>query len=109
MDMETAFAKSEKVKAYLKTKGITPVPRAPEQHARYIERRGALVRECIHKIISQLEIEGIQLTFKRVLAEAAFMTNALLAIDGSTLKKCRLWQSASDVAQHRCCRSHRWR
>ena len=58
--------------------------RAPNMHARYIERRGALFREVIHKIESQLRKDGIVLPFEAIVAEAVFAGNALLTVNGSS-------------------------
>ena len=33
--------------------------RAPNQHARFIERRGALTRDSLHRVDTQLRAEGI--------------------------------------------------
>ena len=48
------------------------------------ERRGALLRDAIHRIHSQLKEEGIVLPFASVLSEATFSGNALITVGGST-------------------------
>ena len=69
----------------LQRKGIKLHQRGKEQHARFIERRGALLRDCIHRIYGQLEEEGIvDMPFTSVLAEAIFCGNALLTYGGSS-------------------------
>ena len=50
VDGESGIVRSEKTREYLHRKGIKLHPRAKDQHARYIERRGALLRGIIHKI-----------------------------------------------------------
>ncbi len=55
------------------------VVRGVGQHARYAERRGALLKDTVHKIQSQLVQEGIpDLQFSNILAEAVFCGNAML-------------------------------
>ncbi|CAE7210155.1 unnamed protein product [Symbiodinium sp. CCMP2456] len=58
--------------------------RAPQQHARYIERRGAVLRAQMHTMEEQLEREGIVYTFPALLAEAVFAGNSLTHVGGST-------------------------
>jgi len=58
--------------------------RAPNMHARYIERRGALFREVIHKNEEQLKKDRIDLPFDMIVAEAVFAGNTLLTINGSS-------------------------
>ncbi len=85
MDGESGIARSEKAQQYLKRKGIHFHVRAKDQHARYAERRGALLRDCINKTTSQLQEEGIVgVPFSSILAEAVFCGDALLGIGGST-------------------------
>ena len=59
-------------------------PRAPQQHARYIERRGALLRQTLHVIEGQMKAEGIIVTFPMLLAEAVFAGNCLKYVGGVT-------------------------
>ena len=42
---------------FFKRRGITVNIRAPRQHARYVERRGALLRHTLHLIDTQLEAD----------------------------------------------------
>ena len=81
-DGEAAMARSDAFNRYLSRKGIHPHVRGKEQHARYVGRRGALLRDCVHRIEGQLKEEGVQMPFGSVLAEAVFCGNALLAING---------------------------
>ena len=84
MDGESAMAKSHKMHEYLHRKGINYKPRAPGQQVSYIDRRTALVRDVIHKMVEQLRKDGIQIPFRYILSEAAFCTNALLSVNGCT-------------------------
>ncbi len=54
MDQETGIQASAKVREYFQRKQIHYEPRAKGQQVPYIDRRGALIRGVIHKIISQL-------------------------------------------------------
>ena len=56
VDGECAIASIEG-HTYLTSRGIDYKPRAPGQHARFIERRGALLRDSIHKIQTQMNME----------------------------------------------------
>ena len=68
----------------LKRQGIKMQLRAPQQHARYIERRGAVLRATLHVMHEQLERESVQSSFPIVLAEAVFAGNSLTHVGGST-------------------------
>ena len=76
--------------ARLKSMGIEVRPRAPEQHARFLERRGAILRFCLHCMESQLEREGIPVQFEQLLAEGIFARNALISHGGATPYNARL-------------------
>merc|ERR1712026_524797 len=85
VDGEGGIALSDMTKSYLHRKGIKMHVRGKDQHARFIERRGALLRDQLHKIKSQLASEGLQDTpFPMILSEATFCGNAMLTINGST-------------------------
>ena len=84
-DGESGIVLSESTRAYLQRMGIKLHPRGKDQHARFIERRGALLRDTIHRTLGQLEEEGIAgMPFECVLAECLFSGNALLTVGGST-------------------------
>ena len=84
-DGETGIVMSNSTNEYLSRKGIKLHPRGKDQHARYIERRGALLRDTIHKVEGQLAEEGVAGTpFESILAECVFCGNALLTVGGST-------------------------
>ena len=85
LDGESGIAISQDTNAYLQRKGIKPHIRGKEQHARYIERRGALLRDTIHRVEAQLAEEGIrEMPFECILAECVFAGNAMLTVGGST-------------------------
>jgi hypothetical protein len=69
---------------YLQRRGIVTRKRAPGQHARMIERRGAILRHAMHCIEEQAEREGIRLEFKQLLSEAIFAGNSLISHGGAT-------------------------
>jgi hypothetical protein len=71
---------------YLTRAGIKLHARAKDQHAWFIERRGAFLRDAIHRIDSQLKEEGLTgVPFTNDLAEVVFCGNALLSFNGSAL------------------------
>ncbi|CAE7940212.1 unnamed protein product [Symbiodinium sp. KB8] len=74
----------EEIAGRLKRQGVTLKPRAPQQHARFIERRGAVLRVTMHVMQEQLDREGLVYTFPSLLAEAIFAGNALTHVGGST-------------------------
>jgi len=85
VDGETGIAEPLSSGLFLARKGIKLVTRAPDQHARYIERRGALTRDVVHKIDTQLREEGLtEIPFELRLSEAVFAGNALVSINNTT-------------------------
>ncbi len=84
MDQETGIQAGADALQYLHRHTIDYRPRAQGQQVAYIDRRGALVREAIHKVVGQLKKEHIKMEFKYVLSEATFCSNALLSVNGST-------------------------
>ena len=77
IDGEAALATAQLAKDYFKSKTITVKVRAPQQHARYIERRGAILRHQMHLIEEQCKRENLSISFTRLLGEATFCGNAL--------------------------------
>ena len=57
VDGESGIVVSETTNTYLRRQGIELRPRAKGQHARYVERRGDLLRDTIHRIEAQLDEE----------------------------------------------------
>ena len=72
-------------KAYFTQKCIKLNTRGIGQHARFVERRGALMRDILHRCDEQLLAEGITDTpiVLRV-GEAVFVGNALISVNNST-------------------------
>ncbi len=84
-DLETGIVGSDQTTEFLARKGIKLHPRGKDQHATYAERRGALLRDVIHRVEGQLHEEGIVgVPFECTLAEAVFCGNAMLTVGGST-------------------------
>ena len=87
IDGESALT-SDRVQARLRRNGINVEVRAPGQHARFVERRGAILRTTLHCLDSQLIREGINANMEDVLAEAVFAGNALVHVGGVTPYQC---------------------
>jgi hypothetical protein len=82
---ESGITASEKTNRYLGRKGIKIHPRAKDQRARFVGRRGARVRDAIRKIESQINEEGLAgIRFSSIFADAVFAGNALLSVNGSS-------------------------
>jgi hypothetical protein len=75
---------SKETLAFLKSFGCELLERAKGQHARMIERRGAMLRHTMHCTESQLTKEGIIWTFTMLLAHCIFAGNALTNVGGTT-------------------------
>ena len=84
MDCESGTARSNLFQTEMSARGIKFTPRAPQQHARHIERRGAILRHSLHTIEAQLIREGIKIAFPSLLAEAVFAGNSLTHVGGVT-------------------------
>ena len=84
-DCEGGIVLSDRMKQYLARKSIKLCPRGKDQHARYIERRGALLRDAIHRVEGQIKEEGlVGIPFECILSESVFSGNAMLTVGGST-------------------------
>ena len=68
----------------LKRRGVTIDVRAPQQHARFIERRGAILRHAMHTTEEQMQREGLPCTFDSLLAHSIFAGNSLTHVGGVT-------------------------
>ena len=69
-DGESGITLSHKTNEYLARRGVKLHPRGKDQHARYIERRGALLRDTIHRVEGQLREEGLTVyAFTSILSE----------------------------------------
>ncbi len=85
VDGERGIVKDHETKAFCLAHGITVQERAPDQHARIVERRGALLRDATHRCDAQLRAEAItDVPFEQRLNECVFSGNALLSINGCT-------------------------
>ena len=85
IDGESGITLSVQASQFLLRQNVRVKRRAPGTHANYAERRGALLRDAIHKIYGQLQEEGYpEMEFPAVLAEAVFAGNAMLSINGYT-------------------------
>ena len=84
VDGERGIVIAEETKDFCKQKGITIRERAPGMHGRYIERRGAMLRDSIHRGKTQCDAEGISVTFERLLSEFTFAGNAFVSVNGTT-------------------------
>ena len=62
--------------------GVDHRPRAKSQHLGHIDRRGALVRDSIHRIVGQLKTESVKWKPALIVDEAMLCTNAMLTING---------------------------
>ena len=74
MDEETGIAapmkskeERNKVKEVFDPKGAKYFLRAREQHIGHIDRRGALLRDTIHKKVEQCRLEHFTMPFEQVL------------------------------------------
>ena len=82
IDGETALAKGWLPREYFKEKGITVIIKPPGSHAKFIERSGAITRDTLHKVYTQLEKNGITgIPFSQVLGEVTFSGNAPLTFN----------------------------
>ena len=85
MDGASGVAASARAGSFLSRLGIKFIPRAPQRHARIVERRGALFRDVILRTDAQLEIEGLlDILFGESMAEAVFAGNALVTVNNTT-------------------------
>ena len=83
MDGESSINTDES-KAELKSAGTELVVRAPSQHCRYIERRGAILRATMHSVETQRIRENRETPFGILLSESTFAGNALTTVGQST-------------------------
>ena len=83
-DGESGIATDEATPNYLRRNGTTYVPRALEHQVSDIDRRGALLRDTVHRVVTQCEQEGITVEFTYIMSECIFNGNALLTINGSS-------------------------
>ena len=84
IDGESGVTTSTIMENELKARGIKLNVRAVKQHANYIERRGAILRQSMHAMEGQLKREHITISFAVLLAEATFAGNCLTHVGGVT-------------------------
>ena len=68
----------------MRRRGVTIDVRAPRQHARFIERRGAILRHAMHTTEEQMQREGLPVNFDSLLAHSIFAGNSLTHVGGVT-------------------------
>ena len=83
MDGEAGMT-SEGAQTFLRHHGIKYVQRAPDQQVGHVDRRGALLRDTIHRVVDQCRHEDLNLSFDQIVSECVFCGNALLSINGTT-------------------------
>ena len=83
VDGEGALS-SENATAWFDHHGIQRKPRAPNQHAPHIERRGALFRDQLKRTDGQLQKEGLSHDFTMVVAESVFAGNCMISVGNAT-------------------------
>ena len=59
-------------------RGIRFVPRANEQQVDHIDRRGALLRDTIHRVTTECAAGGLDIECKQILNDCVFCGNAML-------------------------------
>ena len=82
-DQESGLNTEDAIKK-LKRLGVIIKFRGKDQHARYVERRGAILRHTMHVMQSQADREGIKIPFRELLAQAVFCGNSMTHIGGVT-------------------------
>ena len=75
---------SQAGKDHLKRQGVNLRVRAPEQHARFAERYGAILRVCMHVTEEQCQREGIPITIEMLVAQCLFVGNSLTTVGTQT-------------------------
>lgn len=69
---------------FFRTHSTQERKRAPGQHARIVERRGALLRHALRCSEEQLVNEGLKLACPQLLVQAVFDGNTMLSCNGAT-------------------------
>ena len=82
---ESAVKLSQAVERQLLQQGIKVHLHSKGQHEKFIERRGSLLQDSLHRVDGQLAEEGINdIQIADRLSEAVFSGNAMLTVGGST-------------------------
>ena len=79
---------TDSAKASIGRDGTILKTRAPGQHARFIERRGAILRVCLHVTEEQAKREGLTISFEQLLATCIFAGNAMITVGNATPYQC---------------------
>ena len=69
---------------YFQLRGIIKRTSAPQQHTRIVDRKIAVLRDSLHKLCTQLDEEGLEVPFPRILSDAVLALNSLTSINGCT-------------------------
>ena len=80
-DGETGLDDEEST-TYFQLRGIHKRTSAPNQHTRIVDRKIAVLRDSFHKMMTQLDDEGIQAPFVRIVCDVVYALNALTSING---------------------------
>eukprot|EP00439_Symbiodinium_sp_Y106_P057262 s2270_g8.t1 len=80
-DGETGLDDDEST-TYFQLKGIVKRTAAPQQHTRIVDRKIAVLRDTLHKLGTQLQEEGLEIPFPRILGDAVLALNSLTSING---------------------------
>ena len=76
------------------------MPGAREQQVAYLDRRGALWRDTMHRVTTQRETAIIDVDFQHILSDCVLCRHVLLSISGSipdTAMDCRLCCLLPDI------------
>ncbi len=84
MDGESGVARSKYAHNYLKRHGVTFALRAPGQHVGHIDRRGALLRTTILRVVEQCKAESLDINFTHIMSESVFCGNALVSVNNTS-------------------------
>ena len=99
--MSPGFVASQRTKDYLSREGIMLHQRGRDQRARYIERRGALLRDTIRRVEGQMQEEGlVGLSFESTLAECLLRECIAYSWRQHDLQP-TTWPRAAHLAGHR--------
>ena len=80
-DGETGLDDEEST-TYFQLRGITKRTAAPRQHTRIVDRKIAVLRDTLHKLGSQLDEEGLDVPFHRMVSDAVYALNSLTSVNG---------------------------
>ena len=102
MDGESDIATDEAARYNLRRNGITYVPRALKQKVFYIDRRGALLRDTVHRVFAQSEQEGISVEFKFISEGVHSQWKRFVDVQWSRTLQCSLWRNTGNSSRNGC-------